>query len=396
MKEKRKRILFINRYFEVGGIQSSLINMANSLCEEYDVDILAYNPEGSLKDRLDSRVNIIEPSWRLKALGMSSLKDTLRSRNPFIFLFRLFGALWSRIFDNKLPISLAIKHQKKLSGYDLAIAYRTETQKKLVISGYARVLDKCVEAKTKAVWIHCDAQKINVSKEFNKDFYNCADKIVGVSKSVMKIFESVYPDFADKMDYCYNFMNYGDILSKSNENQAVSYPENKFICFSACRLSEEKGVVRAIRAFAPVLKKHEDVLWYIAGDGPERESIENAIKEESLENRIILLGRQSNPYPYMKNADLYLSLSYHEAAPMVYMEAKALHVPVFSTETSSSYEMLKDGVEDFICENSEEGIREKFAEVIESREKVCSAKNNLKNYVGSNDASLRKTAEWTE
>lgn len=396
MKEKRKRILFINRYFEVGGIQSSLINMANSLCEEYDVDILAYNPEGSLKDRLDSRVNIIEPSWRLKALGMSSLKDTLRSRNPFIFLFRLFGALWSRIFDNKLPISLAIKHQKKLSGYDLAIAYRTETQKKLVISGYARVLDKCVEAKTKAVWIHCDAQKINVSKEFNKDFYNCADKIVGVSKSVMKIFESVYPDFADKMDYCYNFMNYGDILSKSNENQAVSYPENKFICFSACRLSEEKGVVRAIRAFAPVLKKHEDVLWYIAGDGPERESIENAIKEESLENRIILLGRQSNPYPYMKNADLYLSLSYHEAAPMVYMEAKALHVPVFSTETSSSYEMLKDGVEDFICENSEEGIREKFAEVIENREKVCSAKNNLKNYVGSNDASLRKTAEWTK
>lgn len=396
MKEKRKRILFINRYFEVGGIQSSLINMANSLCEEYDVDILAYNPEGSLKDRLDSRVNIIEPSWRLKALGMSSLKDTLCSRNLFIFLFRLFGALWSRIFDNKLPISLAIKHQKKLSGYDLAIAYRTETQKKLVISGYARVLDKCVEAKTKAVWIHCDAQKINVSKEFNKDFYNCADKIVGVSKSVMKIFESVYPDFADKMDYCYNFMNYGDILSKSNENQAVSYPENKFICFSACRLSEEKGVVRAIRAFAPVLKKHEDVLWYIAGDGPERESIENAIKEESLENRIILLGRQSNPYPYMKNADLYLSLSYHEAAPMVYMEAKALHVPVFSTETSSSYEMLKDGVEDFICENSEEGIREKFAEVIENREKVCSAKNNLKNYVGSNDASLRKTAEWTK
>lgn len=395
MKEKKK-ILFINRYFEVGGIQSSLINMANSLCEEYDVDILAYYPEGSLKDRLDSRVNIIEPSWRLKALGMSSLKDTLRSRNLFIFLFRLFGTLWSRMFDNKLPVSLAVKHQKKLSGYDLAIAYRTETRKELVISGYARVLDKCVDAKTKAVWVHCDAQKINVSKEFNKEFYSCADKIVGVSKSVMKIFESVYPDFTDKTDYCYNFMNYGEILSKSNEKQAVSYPDNKFICFSACRLSEEKGIVRAIKAFSPVLKKHEDVLWYIAGDGPERENVESIIKEENLENRIILLGRQSNPYPYMKNSDLYLSLSYHEAAPMVYMEAKALHIPVFSTETSSSYEMLKDGVEDFICENSQEGIFNRFSEIMNDREKIRNAKIALKNYCADNNESFRKITEWAE
>ena len=278
----------------------------------------------------------------------------------------------------------------------MAIAYRTETRKELVISGYARVLDKCVEAKTKAVWVHCDAQKINVSKEFNKEFYNCADKIVGVSKSVMEIFESVYPDFTEKMDYCYNFMNYGEIISKSNEKQAVSYPENKFICFSACRLSEEKGVVRAIKAFSPVLKKHEDVLWYIAGDGPERESIENAIKEEKLESRIILLGRQSNPYPYMKNSDLYLSLSYHEAAPMVYMEAKALHIPVFSTETSSSYEMLKDGIEDFICENSEDGIRNKFSEIMDDRKKILSAANNLKSYIGNNDMSFRKIEEWTE
>ena len=395
MNKSRKRILFINRYFEVGGIQSSLINMANELCEDYDVDILAYYPEGALKSRLDSRVNIIEPSWRLKALGMS-LGTALRSKNLLIILFRLLSAVWAKVVDNKLPISIALKHQKKLKGYDLAIAYRTETRKEIVTSGFSRVLDKCVEAKTKAVWIHCDAKKINVSKEFNKDFYNCADKIVGVSKSVMENFETVYPNFSDKMDYCYNFMNYGEILSKSNEKQATQYPENKFICFSACRLSEEKGIVRGIKSFAPVFKKHEDILWYIAGDGPEKENIENTIISEGLEGRIILLGRQNNPYPYMKKSDLYLSLSYHEAAPMVYMEAKALHVPVFSTKTSSTEEMLKDGIEDFICENSEEGIRKKFSEIMGNRDKILSAVKNLENYNGSNDDSLRKIAEWVK
>ena len=96
----------------------------------------------------------------------------------------------------------------------------------------------------------------------------------------------------------------------------------------------------------------------------------------------------------MKNSDLYLSLSYHEAAPMVYMEAKALHVPVFSTKTSSTEEMLKDGIEDFICENLEEGIRSKFSEIMENREKIASAKKQLKNYKGDNNASIGKVYEW--
>ncbi len=396
MVKPRKRILFVNRYFEVGGIQSSLINMANCLCDDYDIDMLVYYPEGVLKNRLDPRVNIIEPSWRLKALGISSLSETLRSRSLKIFLFRLFGTLWSRVFNNGFPISLAVKHQEKLSGYDLAVAYRTETRKELVISGYSRVLDKCVEAKKKAVWVHCDAEKLNVSKEFNEKYYAFADKIVGVSKSVMKAFESVHPKLANKMDYCYNFMDYDELLKKSNEEQKEKYPGGKFICFSACRLSVEKGLVRAVHAFAPILKKHTDVLWYIAGDGPERENIEFAIKEENLDGRIVLLGNKKNPYPYMKNADLLLSLSFHEAAPMVYMEAKALHVPVFSTETSSSVEMLKDDAEDFICENSEEGIKTRFSEIMENREKITAAKRRLENYKGNNDSSLCKIAEWVE
>ena len=45
MDTKKKKILFINRYFHVGGIQSSLINMANALCENYDIEMLVFYPE---------------------------------------------------------------------------------------------------------------------------------------------------------------------------------------------------------------------------------------------------------------------------------------------------------------------------------------------------------------
>ena len=390
---KKKKILLINTFFKVGGIQSSLINMANELCNEYQIDLLLYYPEGPLKERLDSRVNIIQPSWALKALGMS-VTEALKSGNLLIILFKLFGSVWARIFDNRLPIWIATKIQPVLKGYDIAVAFRPETRKKMLCSGFVRVLCRCTQAKTKIAWIHYDALKLDNDSKFNAKYYQDVDKIVGVSESVKNAFAAVHPELKSKTDYCYNFFEYDEIIRKSNIKQEIEYPSDKMVCFSACRFSVGKGIVRGIKAFAPVFREHEDILWYIAGDGPERENIEAAIKEEKLENRIILLGSQSNPYNYMKNADLLIIISYHEAAPMVYKEAKALHVPVFTTETSSSYEMLKDGVEDFICENSEEGIRAKFSEIMDNREKIASAKKSLESYKGSNDASICKIAEW--
>ena len=392
MNEKKK-ILLINTFFKVGGIQSSLINMANELCNEYQIDLLLYYPEGTLKNRLDSRVNIIQPSWALKALGMS-VGEALKFGNPLIILFKIFGSVWSRVFDNRLPIWIATKIQPMLKDYDLAIAFRPETRKKMLCSGFVRVLCRCTEAKTKIAWIHYDAKVLDNDSRFNAKYYEPVDKIVGVSSSVAERFLSVHPDMQGKTDYCYNFFEYEKIIEKSKQKQETEFPENKIICFSACRFSVGKGIVRGIKAFAPVFREHENILWYIAGDGPERENIEAAIKEEKLENRIILLGSQSNPYNYMKNSDLLVIISYHEAAPMVYKEAKALHVPVFTTETSSSYEMLKDGTEDFVCENSEEGIREKFAEIINNREMLYNAKKALEGYCADNEASKEKFRKW--
>lgn len=393
MDAKKKKILFINRYFQVGGIQSSLINMANALCEKYDIEMLVFHPEGVLKDRLDPRIKVLKPSWALKAMGLSP-KEALKTGNLLIFLFRVLGSLWARVFDNRLPIYIATKVQKKLVGYDLAVAFRAETRKNVITSGYARILDHCVDAKRKAVWLHYDASTLNSSRDFNRKYYTNIDKIVGVSESVMSAFEKVNPTLSDKMDYCYNFLNYDSIYQKSEAEQETKYPEGRFICFSACRLSHEKGINRALDAMMPVLKNHKDVMWYIAGDGPERENIESAIKENGLEEQIVLLGNQKNPYNYMKNADLYLSTSFQEAAPMVYLEAKALSVPVFTTRTLSSEEMLRDGAEDFICENSEEGIRAKFAELMDNREAVYDAKKHMSGYHGNNDDSMKKITSW--
>ena len=384
-----KKILIVNKSFELGGIQTSMINMANTLSQHYEVHLFIYNPEGILKERLCDDVKILDSSWLFKCIGMS-LKDALQTKEVKIILFRLFAALWAKLFNNILPLNLAIMHQTKMTGYDLAIAYHQEQRKKSVTSGFVRVVDKCVVAKKKVAWIHYDSNSINLDHDFNYPFYQKMDKVVCVSKSLMNNFADTYPELKKKMDYCYNFMLYDVIKEKGLEKQKVNYPLNKFVCFSACRLTEEKALVRGITALSKVMKQYKDIVWYIAGDGVERNNIENAIREHKLENQIILIGNQSNPYPYIRNANLVLNVSFHEAAPMIFFESKALGTPIFATRTASAEELIDDNKDSFICENSEVGIYERFEWIIQNKKHLQTATSYLMNYHSNNEESLLK------
>lgn len=384
-----KKILIVNKSFQTGGIQSSMVNMANALSQYAQVDLFLYHPEGITKERLSENVRILPASWRMQAIAIP-VKHILKTKDIRKILFRLWATCWSKAFSNRLPIQIAIHHQEKLPGYDLAIAFHHEMGKKTVLSGFTRVVDHLTDAKVKAAWIHFDSSTLNPDNAYNEPFYQRMDKILCVSKSTAESFRKANPSLAEKVDYCYNFMDHRQILEKSLLPQAIPYPEEKFICFSACRLNPEKALVRGIKAIAPVFREHPDLCWYIAGSGTEESSIRQAIGEAGLEGRIILLGNQSNPYPYMKNANLILNVSYHEAAPMVFLEARVLGKPVFATRTVSAAEFLNDEQDAFLCENSEEGIRARFADVMADRQQMIRAEAVLKQHVFSNQDSLDK------
>ena len=77
-----KKVLIVNKSFETGGIQSSMVNMANELSKYYKVDLFVYNECGGMKERLSPKVNILPTSWRFKALDIS-LKQTIKTKDFF-------------------------------------------------------------------------------------------------------------------------------------------------------------------------------------------------------------------------------------------------------------------------------------------------------------------------
>lgn len=388
-----KKILIVNKSFAVGGIQTALSNMLTYLSDKYDVDLLVFYDKGPIRERIPKNVRIIRPSLLVQSLGFS-FSDIRNCRNLIAVIFRMFAAIWTRIFNNKLPVNIALATQKRLKGYDVAISYHHEPGKKVVVSGFTRFVDRCVEAKKKIGWIHYDRKHDKLDDSYIITVYDKMDALVFVTEATKRSFIDKYVQFKDKCVHINNFIDYERIRRMSLEADNVyDRKPNELIMFTACRLNKEKGILRGIKAIAPLMRKYKDIKWYIGGDGNEREKIEELIKAEKLEGRVILLGLLQNPYPYMREADIFLLLSEHEAGPMVINEAKALGLPVFSTRTTAAEEMIEDGFEGFICENSEEGIRSGLEKILTERNKIEFCRTYLKSKKFDNSESMGRITE---
>lgn len=360
-----KKILIVNKSFQLGGIQSALRNMLNVLAEEdVKVDLMIFNDRNKEKENLPKNVRLISPCIPVKTMGMS-LKDAIHTKNPIIIVLKTVFAIWSKIFGNTIPIAVALMFQKKLCGYDYALAYHHETKTNTTVSGFVRFILKKCDAKEKIGWIHTDFKAAGLNTEKNRKLYAKLDRIICVSKAVMKSFTDCYPELSLKCDYCYNCISTEEIKEKSNKKPDFHLQkENGRVCFfSACRLSAEKGIERTIGAMMPLIKEGYSFKWYIAGDGILFNKISKKIKQNKLEDIIILMDYQENPYPYMTKCDWFLLPSFHEAFPMVAIEALTLGTPVFATEMPAMRELIDEN-NGYICDNTTEGIEKGLRHIL--------------------------------
>ena len=71
--------------------------------------------------------------------------------------------------------------------------------------------------------------------------------------------------------------------------------------------------------------------WYVLGEGPLKEQIQQWIAESKMENHFFLLGTNPNPYPYLRQCNIFVQPSRFEGSSMVLTEAKVLGKPCVAT-----------------------------------------------------------------
>ena len=133
-------------------------------------------------------------------------------------------------------------------------------------------------------------------------------------------------------------------------------------------MSEEKGYDISIRLTKKLLDNGYNIRWYCIGEGNERRKLEDKIKAEGLEEEFILMGSKSNPYPYMKDADIYVQTSRTEGYCITLAEARALNKAIVTTDFSGAREQIEDGKTGIIVKYNENEIYNSIIKLIDDFE----------------------------
>lgn len=347
------KLLLVIDNLNMGGIATSFYNFINEI-SNYPIhcDVLVFDKDSINYIKIPHNVNVLPVNELLSLLGKEQ-KQFLSMRK--MYLKRAVHVLIAKIFSGNFSRKLLFNKVDCLGEYDLAIAYSHDLGWHSFTPGCRQFVFEKVKAKKKAVYVHCDYSLFG-GKDFRqfKD-YNKFDYILCVSNGCKNSFLNIFPTLEDKTIVLENFTDCEDIHNKCHELEI--YPKNRITFVSACRLSEEKGIQRTIKVFDRIKTEgHKNFKWIIIGDGPLKENIKNDIIEKNLQDYVELIGKKDNPYRYIKNADAFLLLSYHEAAPMVFGECITLKVPIISTETISAKELVEVRNAGIVCDNTEYGI----------------------------------------
>ncbi|MCX7999841.1 MAG: glycosyltransferase, partial [Leptospiraceae bacterium] len=169
-------------------------------------------------------------------------------------------------------------------------------------------------------------------KEKAKKVWRDSNALIRVNKKDVKYFIEMG---AQKIYSIPNGFNHKKIyyLDKNLVRNKLKLPLDMKILLNVAVLVPIKGHKYLIEAMNIISKKRDDVICIIIGDGPMRSCLQKKIKENSLEEKVILLGfKPHDEIPlWMNSADLFVLPSLNEGNPTVMFEALGVGLPFVGT-----------------------------------------------------------------
>ena len=335
----KKKILMVVMSLSTGGTTSALkALMQTSFSKDNDISILIFCNTGVAQNP-ELQKYIIMPGKLAQLWFLNISNASLLAKILMLPIKIIKNTPWLGNRINTMIAKHIAKRTEKKEQYDTVISFAENTVPELV---------QHFKNENKIVWIHCDYG--NRIKREEEHIFSKYRKIVCVSKFTRDSFAKRYPSLADRTVYIYNVCSINSIMAKSKETiDDMLFDTSAFTILSIGRIAPVKRF-HEIPAIAKRLKDAGCAFkWYIMGGGSaeDTDKIKTAIENYGVKDEVIMLGARTNPFPYLKRADLLVSTSESEACPMIFNEAKILGTPIVSADFGSSYEFIKkdrDGV----------------------------------------------------
>lgn len=378
-----KKILFVLDSINSGGTATSMLNLLGLMKEKgYQADIFLMLREGCFLERAESITTVL-PEERIIS-SIRCRKDQLKHRGLVAIIIRAVFGVLCRLMGREETIELFYKASaKKLDGkYDTVAVYQ-ET----ISTEYAQHI-KCDR---RIAWIHNDYCRFVAGKtaEYEQRLYDHFDEIICVSQASKNSMLENLELPKEHVHLIYNTIP-RDYIIQQSEMPVEPLEKRKYTFVSMGRFAPQKRFDRAVEVAAILKRDNVDFIWYIIGEGTDYEEIQNQIDKNELRQYLVLLGLKPNPFPYIKQADCFVLTSEYEAQPMVLNEALTLKIPVISTRFSSVTEVVDDGVNGFITDNSSEGIYDGIVRFMTDKDARKQIETGAKNFEYQNEEILNQ------
>lgn len=389
-----KKILFIMPSLFIGGAERSLLGLLNMIdYSVYDVTLFLYRHEGEFLQYIPSKVKLIPPMEEYATFDVP-IKDLLFGKKWRFGIARIWSKIAMKahcIKTHEQPgVWMAMQYISKsllpllpdIPGkYDAAISFL----------GVPDVLVEKTNAKKKVAWNHTDYTILNPDKNRDREVYSNIDYIVSVSTPCTTQFLKVYPELSNKAVTIENLLSI-DFLEQQASEQVTDMvrKEHEFILLSVGRFSDAKNFDNVPAICKKIRESGKDVIWYIVGYGSDESLIRQKIYENGMEDFVVLLGKKSNPYPYIKNCDVYVQPSRYEGKAVTVREAQALHKPVVITNFATSSSQLADGYDGIIVPMDNEGCARGIVQLLDNKQQMKRLSDNTCQVDYSNNSELDK------
>ena len=387
-------ILIFSQAMELGGVERSLLGLLDAIdYDRHDVDLFLMRHSGELMPYLNPKAKLLPeiPQYASLAVPMVSL---VKSGQFGVLCGRLRGKLAARRFDRKHPgekpsvTALTYSHKytlwsmPQISGktYDLAISFLTPHY-------FAR---ERVMARKYAAWIHTDYTALSFDRTAELVMWEGYDVICGVSEQASKSFQTAFPELEGKVQTVENILPKELICKQAEESQNDMPSKGSLALLSVGRFCDAKNFDNVPDICCRLVADGLDVKWYLIGYGGDEPLIRQKIDDAGMQERVIILGKKDNPYPYMRACDLYVQPSRYEGKAVTVREAQLLGKPVVITDYVTSGSQLEDGVDGLIVPMDNAGCAAGIAALLRDPARMQRLSENCAKRDYTNSAEVEK------
>ena len=364
----KKRIFISMHYLELGGAETALIGLLNAMdYSRYEVDLFLHSHQGEMIQFIPKEVNLLPEikeysviekpmTIALKAGCFRVVLARLKAKKQFKRYLKRMGlkesaSAFQYVGNAVTPVLPSLEY---MGEYDLAVSF---------LNPHNIVRDK-VKAKKKICWIHTDYTRIDINTEIELPVWASYDHVISISPDVTRTFLQVFPSLRDKIIEMENILSPEFVRKRAKEFDASTEMRGNGVkLLSIGRFCEAKNYDNVPDICRRIREEGINLYWFLIGYGDDS-LIRQRIHEAGMEDYVIILGKRSNPYPYIRACDIYAQPSRYEGKSVTVREAQMLCKPVVITDYPTAKSQIKHGVDGIIVPMDNEGCANGMADFI--------------------------------